>query len=91
MGKEVLPYKILSCTSTVCLLNYGEKPEGNLILKDGNKVKFEFDERAKYIYKSDDRQQKFDHSSVELTVPLPFLKVSLFFKPFKLKISTILY
>ena len=76
MGQEVLPVQILSCTSTVCLLNYGVQSGGNLVLKNKTKKHFEYNERSKYIYKADKRDKMFDHSAVELTVPLPFLKVS---------------
>lgn len=86
MGEQVLPTKLLSCTSVACELFYGE-PAGKLVtrnLSGGQEVEsFEYKDRDQYIYKKTDRHETFRHT-VQLWVPLPLLKVSAQLKLFKL-------
>lgn len=79
MEDTVLPTKLLSTTSAVCELFYGDKFEGKLVTKthDGQEeIKpFRYEDRKDYIYKQADRHEAFKHT-VKLWVPLQLLKVS---------------
>ena len=73
----ILPAHTLSCTSTICEIRYGEKPETNIVLSDGRKRRVDYDDRGKYMRREGaDRAQKFEHEYVEIFHPTQLLKVT---------------
>lgn len=78
----MLPTKLLSTTSAVCELYYGEERRGELVAKildsrdeTVHKTKpFKYENREALIYKKTDRDEAFNHT-VKLWVPLKLLKV----------------
>ncbi|XP_078380423.1 uncharacterized protein LOC144663376 [Oculina patagonica] len=86
LGEDLLPYSILSTTSTICELKYGEKPAIRVHFKDGGeKTREPFyrelghssetykEEIEGFVHLKDDRE-KGSYKKIELFWPHPLFK-----------------
>ena len=86
LGKEILPHRLLSCTSVICKLRYGPKLHARVV-KDDDTVKDvpldpdanPMQQLSRYIFKEDQRDDKLPYKSVEIGLPLDILKVIFYF------------
>ena len=88
LGEDLLPYSVLSTTSTICELKYGERPAIRVHLKEGNSEKYEpiYQElgQASATYKEeiegfvnlkDEREKGSPYKKIELFWPHPLFQV----------------
>ena len=91
LGEEVLPYSVLSTTSTICELKYGEQcsviihlkdndpvtglPTKRFRLKDEKGKKSVLDQISEYVHRKTDREKEIPYKKVELFWPHPLLQV----------------
>ena len=90
LGEELLPYSILSTTSTICELRYGEKPAIRVHFKGGSDytqvpIYREFENSSEDLKKEigdflnlkDEREKGSPYQKVELFWPHDLLKVTI--------------
>ena len=85
LGKEILPHRLLSCTSVICKLRYGPKLHARVVKDDDTVQDVQLDPDAnpmqqlsRYIFKEDQRDDKLPYKSVEIGLPLDILKVTFY-------------
>ena len=85
LGEEVLPYAVLSTTSTIFELKYAaqcsmtihfKNTRKSFKLKEENGRKSVLDQISKYLNQSNDRKKENPYEKVELFWPHPLLQVS---------------
>ena len=92
LGEEVLPYSVLSTTSTICELKYAEQCAVTIHFKDKDPVtglptkrfrlkeekgrKSVLDQISEYVHAKTDREKETPYKKVELFWPHPLLQVS---------------
>ena len=88
LGKEILPHRLLSCTSVICKLRYGPKLHARVVKDDDTVQDVPLDPDAnpmqqlsRYIFKEDQREDKLPYKSVEIGLPLDILKVNSYWFP----------
>ena len=88
-----MPYSILSTTSTICELKYGEKPAIRVHFKDGSgetrepiyqelghsSVTYK-EEIEEFVHLKDEREKGSPYKKIELFWPHPLFKVALNFR-----------
>ena len=82
LGREVLPHRLLSCTSVICQLKYGPTLSAKVTNQHGVVQDIDLDQDcdpvqqlSKYIYREDHREGPPQYKSVEIFLPLELLKV----------------
>lgn len=82
LGKEILPHRLLSCTSVICKLRYGPKLHARVVKDDETVQDVPLDPDAnpmqqlsRYIFKEDQRDDQLPYKSVDIGLSLDILKV----------------
>lgn len=88
LGEDLLPYSILSTTSTICELKYGEKPGIRIHFKNGNGKTREpiyqelghssatYKEEIQGFVHLKNEREKSPYKKIELFWPHPLFKVT---------------
>ncbi|XP_029642150.1 uncharacterized protein LOC115216741 [Octopus sinensis] len=83
---KVLPHHAISCTSTICMIKYGEKRHMKVSYNNGQVIEFHIgddeESRAKIqdaLFQRSDREKGSDIRSVELQLPSQILNCGLIF------------
>ena len=89
LGKDLLPYSVLSTTSTICELKYGEKPAIRVHFKEdsnepiyrelGNSSGSFKEELEEFVNIKTEREKGSPYQKIELFWPHPLFKVTIQF------------